>query len=114
MQLLNPVYTVVCYAERTVSAALCFSLFYFIFHYTGGLGFGDVKYAAALGYILGVRKMLLALVFTSIVALVFYSVCIFIFHWDKRAKAPFAPFLGIGSTAIAIEAFTGAINEKIF
>jgi prepilin signal peptidase PulO-like enzyme (type II secretory pathway) len=114
MQIFNFGHDVFYYADRTVSAAVYFFLFYLIFRYSGGLGFGDVKYAAALGYMLGVKKMLLALFLTSFIALVFYSICIFIFRWDKHAKVPFAPFLGLGSTAAMFRAFAGMIDEKIF
>lgn len=66
-----------------------------------GVGFGDVKLAAATGLFLGWQKLLLAMLITSLFA------CAVILPYDKRYhndngdEYPFAPFICIG-TAVAM------------
>ena len=78
------------------SAFICFLIFYLIYRFRGGIGFGDVKYAAFLGYALGLEKSCSAFLFTALAAITVYAIGIGVFGWSKSAKLPFAPFLGFG------------------
>jgi prepilin signal peptidase PulO-like enzyme (type II secretory pathway) len=91
------------FLERFMAALICFLLFYSIYWFSRGLGFGDVKYAALLGYALGLEKTSIAFLFTAFSAILVYAIGIGCFRWDKSAKLPFAPFLGFG--AVAAEVF---------
>ena len=94
------------YLERLGSIALVFTLFYAVYYYSGGLGYGDVKLAAILGYILGYEKAFMAFFFTAISGILVYIVGIKIFHWEKSAKIPFAPFLCAGAVIASLFRFS--------
>jgi prepilin signal peptidase PulO-like enzyme (type II secretory pathway) len=96
---------------RFFSGAVCFFLFFFIFRITGGLGYGDVKYAAVLGYALGIESVCLVFLLSSGCGAVLYLVGNFALHWDKHTRLPFAPLLGLSSTLVAIGTVTGAAYE---
>jgi len=82
------------------STALVWSvIFYLIFRYSDGLGFGDVKYAGLLGYALGLEKSCIAFLFTAFSAILIYIFGIGVFRWERSAKLPFAPFLSFGTLA---------------
>ena len=76
-----------------------FVIFYLIYRYSGGLGFGDVKYAALLGYALGLEKSCIAFLFTAFSAILIYIIGRGIFRWEKSTKLPFAPFMSFGALA---------------
>jgi len=95
--------------DRLFAVLICFSIFLLIYHYSNGLGFGDVKYAALLGYILGFEKTAFAFLFTAISALLIYFIGLKVCRWEKTAKLPFAPFLTFGAfMAELIIGFYGA------
>jgi prepilin signal peptidase PulO-like enzyme (type II secretory pathway) len=83
--------------SRLIAALAAFIFFGAVWHYTQGMGFGDVKYAAVLGYILGPERLVQALIFTALLSMTIYIAGIFIFRWAKTAKIPFAPFLSAGA-----------------
>ena len=87
------------------AAFLWFAVFYAIHVYTDGLGFGDVKYAALLGYALGLEKSIIAFLFTAFSAIFLYIIGIHVFKWEKTAKLPFAPFLTFGALAAELLKF---------
>ncbi len=87
-------------AEHLLAAFLGFGVFYFVFTYSGGLGFGDVKYAAVLGYILGVEKMVFLFFFAAFGGIITYVIGFGIFRWGKATKIPFAPFLSLGALVV--------------
>ena len=62
-----------------------------------GLGFGDVKYAAAMGLLLGWQKLIPAILIASVVG----SICMItanrIRRADKHTEYPFGPFLALGT-----------------
>lgn len=62
-----------------------------------GLGFGDVKYAAAAGLLLGWQKFLLAILVASITGAVVMTAINRLTHADKRTEHPFGPYLVTGT-----------------
>lgn len=65
-----------------------------------GLGFGDVKYAAAAGLLLGWQKLILAVLVASVAGAVGMSVINRITHADKRTEHPFGPYLAAGTLLV--------------
>lgn len=62
-----------------------------------GLGFGDVKYAAAAGLLLGWQKFILAMLIASIAGAVVMTALNRIQKEDKRKEHPFGPYLAAGT-----------------
>ena len=62
-----------------------------------GLGFGDVKYAAAAGLLLGWQKFILAMLLASVVAAIVMSVINRLQKADKQTEHPFGPYLTAGT-----------------
>jgi prepilin signal peptidase PulO-like enzyme (type II secretory pathway) len=89
----------VFFYTRIAAAIVSYMVFYFMYAYTGGLGFGDVKYAALLGYALGIEKTGIAFLLTASGVILMYVIGIGFFRWEKSAKLPFAPFLSFGAIA---------------
>ncbi|MDL2228720.1 A24 family peptidase [Treponema sp. OttesenSCG-928-L16] len=85
------------FIDRGMAALVNFCLFLFIFYRTGGLGFGDVKYAAVLGYALGFEKSLGALMCAASAGLLIYVMGMGFFRWEHGTRIPFAPFLSFGA-----------------
>jgi prepilin signal peptidase PulO-like enzyme (type II secretory pathway) len=93
--------------ERTLTGTVCFLVFLFIYRFTGGLGYGDVKYAAVLGYSLGAEAACYAFFFAAISGAAIYLLGASVFRWDKQTRLPFAPLLGMCSAFIGTG---GAVN----
>ena len=74
-----------------------------------GLGFGDVKYAAAAGLLLGWQKFILAMLLASCVAAVVMSVMNRAKKADRQTEYPFGPYLVLG-TLIALLAGDAIIS----
>ena len=87
------------FPERIVAGCIWLSLFYLVYQYSGGLGFGDVKYAGLIGYFLGLEKSFAAFLCTALIAAMVYVVGLVLLGWKKTAKLPFAPFLSFGALA---------------
>lgn len=83
-----------------ITAFIWFFIFYLVYRRSEGIGFGDVKYAALLGYALGLEKSCAAFLCTAVAAMAVYSIGIGVFRWSTSAKLPFAPFLGFGILAL--------------
>lgn len=64
---------------------------------TEGLGFGDVKYAAAAGLFLGWQKLIPAILIASVVGCVCMVAANRIRHAEKYTEYPFGPFLVLGT-----------------
>lgn len=62
-----------------------------------GLGFGDVKYAAAAGLLLGWQKLVLAMLIASVVGSIFMITANRIQNAEKHTEYPFGPFLALGT-----------------
>lgn len=74
-----------------------------------GLGFGDVKYAAAAGLLLGWQKLILAILAASVAGAVVMTVLNRATHADKRTEHPFGPYLVVG-TLLALFCGDGIIG----
>jgi len=92
---------------RLFAAVLSFLLFGIVWYFSRGIGFGDVKYACLLGYLLGPEKLVFAFVITAFLGIVVYLTVLFFFRWSKTKKIPYAPFLSAGAVASIL------INQNI-
>lgn len=74
-----------------------------------GLGLGDVKFIAAASTWIGVEGLPLALLISSMSALIFVAVqMMFGFTFDRGRPIPFGPFLGMGFLLVAaVQILTG-------
>jgi len=82
---------------RLVAATFSFLLFAAVWYYSHGLGFGDVKYAFLLGYLLGPKRLVYAFIFTAFLGVFIYFLGVILFRWPKTTKIPYAPFLSAGA-----------------
>jgi prepilin signal peptidase PulO-like enzyme (type II secretory pathway) len=95
---------IVVLQEHLACFLLLFVLFGSIYYFSGGLGFGDVKYAAVLGYAMGLFAMITMILLSAFLCILVYIVGLKIFHWNKTVKLPFAPFLSAGAIiALAVD-----------
>jgi len=87
---------------EAAAALFAFLLFYLVRRVTGGLGFGDVKYAALLGFFAGPR--LLPLVFFTAAAggLIYAFVAARFLKRARDERVAFGPFLSAGGFAAAL------------
>ena len=81
------------FLENFLSLLIWFLVFYLVYSLSRGLGFGDVKYAALLGYAIGLGNSPIAFILIAFSAIIAYLICILILGWSKSAKLPFAPFI---------------------
>ncbi|MDR2021069.1 MAG: A24 family peptidase [Treponema sp.] len=86
---------------RIPPALICFTALYLPCRFCGGLGFGDVKYAALLGYALGPERYCAFLGAAALSSLLVYVMGTFLLGWGQKTKLPFAPFLSFGALAAA-------------
>jgi Flp pilus assembly protein protease CpaA len=93
----NESYTLSNVTSRLAVATIVLLLFAAVWYYSRGMGLGDVKYAALLGYILGLEGIIPALLYTALLSIAIYIMGIVLFHWPKTVKVPFAPFLSAGA-----------------
>jgi prepilin signal peptidase PulO-like enzyme (type II secretory pathway) len=82
-----------------ISGAGAYILFYSVFRFREGLGFGDVKYAAIIGYFLGIHNVILGLLIAVITGIVFWCAGRLLFNWAKDRRFAFGPWLGCGAIA---------------
>ena len=91
------------------SAVALFTLFFITWRCSGGMGFGDVKYAGVIGYALGFQKALYACLAASLLGIVCFVVCYcFSPHrksgtLKKKTKIPFGPFLSCGLILLSVD-----------
>jgi prepilin signal peptidase PulO-like enzyme (type II secretory pathway) len=78
------------------AALFAFTLFFCVALGTGGLGFGDVKFAAVIGLVCGFPGVLAALFAASVLGLL-ASLSPLFRGPDRAAPIPFAPFLCAGT-----------------
>ena len=88
--------------SNILSAVIIFTIFFAVFHFVGGMGFGDVKYAAVLSYGLGLKGIYIAMVVTIISSVFLFLVGYFLLGWNKKTKVPFAPLLSVGAISSII------------
>jgi prepilin signal peptidase PulO-like enzyme (type II secretory pathway) len=87
--------------ERIFCLCFAFMIFFAVFCIAkNGFGFGDVKFAAFLGYSLGFTGTVAMLYMVAIFCILVYSIGILCYHWNSTVKLPFAPFLGAASVLI--------------
>ncbi len=91
-----------------LTAAASFCMFLSIYRLHGGLGFGDVKFSAVLGYALGFPLAFLAFTVASIIGILYAAV--FLRNKKRNFKIPFAPFLSAGAVLAAIFVSMGLIS----
>ncbi|MDR2941334.1 MAG: A24 family peptidase [Treponema sp.] len=89
---------------RFISALTALLIFGAVFYFSKGMGMGDVKYASALGYILGPDRLVHAFLYTALLGILIYLIGILLYHWPKTTKIQFAPFLSAG-VILALELF---------
>jgi len=89
--------------DKFIAAAIAFFIFSFVWYFSHSMGFGDVKYAALLGYLLGCEKLVYAFLLTALAGFAVFFLGIMFFRWPKTTKIPFAPFMSAGAI-IAINA----------
>jgi Flp pilus assembly protein protease CpaA len=84
----------VLWGERIGCACFTFAMFYLVHVFSsGGLGFGDVKLASFLGYVMGLSGTIVFLGLVAIFSLTVYIVGKVFYRWNNNVKLPFAPFL---------------------
>jgi prepilin signal peptidase PulO-like enzyme (type II secretory pathway) len=83
-------------------AAFAFFVFWLVRWLTRGLGLGDVKYAALLGYFAGIRLLPVAFLAAAGTGLAFVAVARLFLGMPKDARVAFGPFLSAGGIAAAI------------
>lgn len=99
---------------ETVAAALFVALPIFLLYQatgTRGMGFGDVKLAALLGFLLGLADGLIAIYFGFLIGSVFGLVLIFLKKKTLKSKIAFGPFLLLGGLVMI---FFGSQVRQIF
>lgn len=89
---------------RGFTGLVFFLLFSLMYHfYPGSIGGGDVKYFGVLAFLVGYQQMILALLLTSLSALLLCLPLYLLKGYDKKQPIPFAPFIFFGSfTAVYI------------
>ncbi|GMO38052.1 MAG: hypothetical protein Ta2B_17740 [Termitinemataceae bacterium] len=96
-----------------ISAIALFGIFFVVFHFAGGLGFGDVKFTAVIGYALGFQKAVLACLLASFAGVLFFLVVFMIKKHSKiemhSKKIPFAPFLSLGLCSVSSAQVLGVL-----
>jgi Flp pilus assembly protein protease CpaA len=81
---------------RFTAALTALFIFGAVFYFSKGMGMGDVKYAAVLGYILGPDRLVHAFLYTALLSILIYLIGILLYRWPKTTKIQFAPFLSAG------------------
>lgn len=88
--------------SRIAGCCFGFLLFFLLRKTTGGMGFGDVKYAGFIGMFTGLRLFFVVLLCSSFLALVYVMVSARSIKRNLSQKIPFAPFLAIGGICAAL------------
>ncbi len=89
------------FLESAAAGAFAFLLFWAVRAATKGLGFGDVKYAAMLGFFSGPRLLPLAFFTAAAGALAWALFAVLFRGRPKTERIPFGPFLSLGGLAAA-------------
>ncbi len=82
------------------SAGIFFLLTYYLSKHK--IGFGDVKYSAVIGYLLGVPNWIFAIIISCLSAIIFFYFGNRIYKWNISKRIPFGPFLAAGSIIISL------------
>ena len=87
---------------KALAALGAYILFYTVYRFKGGLGYGDVKYAGVIGYFLGHWYVLSGLLCAVLFGLGYWFIGNLIFRWGKAYKFSFGPFLSCGAIVVAL------------
>ena len=87
---------------KLLSGIGALGLFYIVFRWKGGLGFGDVKYAGVIGYYLGPERVIAGLLCACFLGLLYWFAGHLIFKWSNKNRIPFGPWLGCGTAAAVL------------
>ncbi|WP_338056026.1 A24 family peptidase [Scopulibacillus daqui] len=79
------------------SAAVFFLLLFISYFSRGGIGGGDIKLFAVLGYLLGLETVLLALLLSTILGTAVGGIGQFTGCIKKGRPIPFGPFIALGT-----------------
>lgn len=87
--------------KNSLIGGLCTGLFFLliVWLYPQGMGFGDVKFVAALGLLLGI-SVVLAVFIASILGVVVCGFCVLFKKRGLRDPIPFGPFLAFGAVLV--------------
>ncbi|MBS4199819.1 prepilin peptidase [Bacillus sp. FJAT-49732] len=84
--------------DSMLGAAIGFSLLLFIAVISkGGMGGGDIKLYAVIGFALGTKLVLLSLLAATMIGGVIGIIGMFFGFFKKKEPIPFGPFIGIGT-----------------
>ncbi|KEK23578.1 prepilin peptidase [Bacillus gaemokensis] len=84
--------------DGLVGSGIIFVLLYLVqIIYPNGLGGGDVKLLALLGFIIGTKAIFITLCFASCLSLCFFGIGISLKRVTARQALPFGPFIALGT-----------------
>jgi prepilin signal peptidase PulO-like enzyme (type II secretory pathway) len=78
------------------------AVFFAVFSLKGGLGFGDVKYSAVIGYFLRLDRVFTGLLLACFAAAAVWCIGKLLFKWNRTTRFPFGPCLALGACAAAV------------
>jgi prepilin signal peptidase PulO-like enzyme (type II secretory pathway) len=82
---------------RLLAALGAWGFLYLVRLLCGGLGKGDVKYSALIGYFLGPAGTPGALFFAALLGIVFWTAGRVFLGWGREKRIPFGPWLSLGA-----------------
>lgn len=89
--------------QRIAGLVICVVLFYALSRFTkDGIGMGDVKLIAVMGWMLGFSLTILAVMFSLIICSIVACFLLVLKKKDKNDKIPFGPFLFLGYISILL------------
>lgn len=95
------------FAGSALAAAAAFLLFWLIRRFTGGMGLGDAKLAALVGFLVGPWGLPFALLIAGAGGLVYALVALKFLGRAEGERIPFAPFLAAGGYGAAFLRLAG-------
>lgn len=87
---------------RLAAGISAFGLFYGVYRFRGGLGFGDVKYAGVIGYFLGPGRVIIGLLCAILLGTAVWIAGRVVLRWSRTTRFPFGPWLSAGALLAAL------------
>jgi prepilin signal peptidase PulO-like enzyme (type II secretory pathway) len=87
---------------NALAAIVAFCLFYIIRLVTGGMGFGDLKFAAFIAFFIGLPYLFAAMTVAAFSAILFFIWATYVFKRERNTKIPFAPFLTGAAVVVGV------------
>jgi Flp pilus assembly protein protease CpaA len=84
-------------AADTIAAALAFLAFFAVKYLVGGLGAGDLKYAAMISFFAGLPYCFIAILAAALSVLLYFGLVAAFVGIKRSTRIPFAPFLTGGA-----------------